>query len=486
MASSSNIGRGGGGLFLARPGLNPLPFIALAALAAGSARAEGMIASASVLRDLNTATSRLVERVSPAVVQVLVSGYGAAGGGERAGAAVVTRQHALGAGVIVDPDGYVLTNAHVVRGARRIVVVLPAADAGGAARGTTVNRRLFDARLVGADRMTDLALLKIAATGLPVLSLEDRSRVRQGELVFAIGSPEGLASTVTMGVVSAAARQAELESPMTFIQTDAPINPGNSGGALVDVEGHLVGINTFMLSDSGGSQGLGFAIPAPTARFIYDSLRKFGRVRRVEAGVTAQAITPALAGGLGLARDWGVLAADVALEGPARAAGLRTGDVIDAVDGRPIDSLAALYESLYLHPAQAPLKLGVLRGEQRLSLQVQASEAKDPEEALADLANPRDHLVRKLGILGVTVSGKLAGLVRLRSGTGVIVAARTLDATSIEAGLEVGDVIHEVNRTSVESVEALRSALRALKPGDPLVLQIERQESFHFLATEME
>jgi serine protease Do len=399
---------------------------------------------------------------------------------------VVTRQHALGAGVIVDPDGYVLTNAHVVRGARRIVVVLPAADAGGAARGTTVNRRLFDARLVGADRMTDLALLKIAATGLPVLSLEDRSRVRQGELVFAIGSPEGLASTVTMGVVSAAARQAELESPMTFIQTDAPINPGNSGGALVDVEGHLVGINTFMLSDSGGSQGLGFAIPAPTARFIYDSLRKFGRVRRVEAGVTAQAITPALAGGLGLARDWGVLAADVALEGPARAAGLRTGDVIDAVDGRPIDGLAALYESLYLHPAQAPLKLGVLRGEQRLSLQVQASEAKDPEEALADLANPRDHLVRKLGILGVTVSGKLAGLVRLRSGTGVIVAARTLDASSIEAGLEVGDVIHEVNRTSVESVEALRSALRALKPGDPLVLQIERQESFHFLATEME
>src|SRR6266404_538948 len=432
MTSSSNTGRGGGGLFRARPGFNPLPFIALAALAAGSARAGGVTASASVLRDLNTATTRLVERVSPAVVQVLVSGYGATDGGERAGAAVVTRQHALGAGVIVDPDGYVLTNAHVVRGARRIVVVLPAADAGGAARGTTVNRRLFDAHLVGA-----------------------------------------------------AARQAELESPMTFIQTDAPINPGNSGGALVDVEGHLVGINTFMLSDSGGSQGLGFAIPAPTARFIYDSLRKFGRVRRVEAGVTAQAITPALAGGLGLTRDWGVVVADVALEGPARAAGLRTGDVIDAVDDRPIDSLAALYESLYLHPAQAPLKLGVLRGEQGLSLQVQAGEAKDPGEALADLANPRDHLVRRLGILGVTVSGKLAGLVRLRSGTGVIVAARTLDATSIEAGLEVGDVIHEVNRTSVESVEALRSALRALKPGDPLVLQIERQESFHFLATEM-
>ncbi len=145
MTSSSNTGRGGG-LFRARPGFNPLPFIALAALAAGSARAGGVTASASVLRDLNTATSRLVERVSPAVVQVLVSGYGATDGGERAGAAVVTRQHALGAGVIVDPDGYVLTNAHVVRGARRIVVVLPSADAGGAARGTTVNRRLFDAQ----------------------------------------------------------------------------------------------------------------------------------------------------------------------------------------------------------------------------------------------------------------------------------------------------------------------------------------------------
>jgi serine protease Do len=334
--------------------------------------------------------------------------------------------------------------------------------------------------------MTDLALLKIAATGLPMLPLESRSRVRQGGLVFAIGSPEGLASTVTMGVVSATERQAELESPMTFIQTDAPINPGNSGGALVDVEGHLVGINTFIFSESGGSQGLGFAIPAPTARFVYDSLRKFGRVRRVEAGVRAQAITPALAGGLGLTRDWGVLVADVSLEGPARAAGLRTGDVIDTVDGRPIDSLAALSESLYLHSVETPVKLGVLRGDQGLVLEVRASEAKDPEELLADLANPRDHMVRKLGILGLTVSAKLAGLVRLRSGTGVIVAARTLDSTSIEAGLEVGDVIHEVNRTPIDSVESLRSALRALKPGDPLVLLIERQESFHFLATEME
>ena len=471
--------------FRARPA-NPLLLLVLAALASGSARAEGPTAGANVLRDLDTAASRLVDRMSPAVVQVLVSGYGTMDGSARAGAAVVTRQHALGSGVIVDPDGYVLTNAHVIRGARRIVVVLSSAAAGGAARGGTVKRRLFDATMVGTDRMTDLALLKIAATGLPVLPLESRSRVRQGGLVFAIGSPEGLASTVTMGVVSATERQAELESPMTFIQTDTPINPGNSGGALVDVEGHLVGINTFIFSESGGSQGLGFAIPAPTARFVYDSLRKFGRVRRVEVGVSAQAITPALAGGLGLTRDWGVLVADVSLEGPARLAGLRTGDIIDTVDGRPIDSLAALSESLYLHSVEAPVKLGVLRGDQRLVLEVRASEAKDPEETLADLANARDHMVRKLGILGLTVSTKLAGLVRLRSGTGVIVAARMLDGTSIDAGLEVGDVIHEVNRTPVDSVEALRSALRPLKPGDPLVLLIERQETFHFLATEME
>jgi serine protease Do len=439
-----------------------------------------------VLRELNAAAARLAERASPAVVQVQVTGFGASGERDRAGTTVLARQHGLGSGVVVDAAGYVLTNFHVVHGAQRIVVVLPPAAAGGAARGGTVRRRRFEAVVVGADRFTDLALLKIEATGLPVLPLSEHSRVRQGELVFAIGSPEGLESTVTMGVVGAAARQVQQESAMTFIQTDAPINPGNSGGALVDVEGRLVGINTFILSDSGGSQGLGFAIPAPTARFVYDSLRKWGRVRRVEVGVAAQPITPPLAKGLGLSRDWGVLVDDVTADGAAKASGLQGGDVIDQVDGHPIDSPASLTEALYLHPMDQPVKLDILRGDKALSLLVNAPEAKNKVEALADLVNTRDHFVRRLGILGLTVSNKLEGLVHLRNGTGVIVAARTLDATSVETGLEVGDVIHEVNRAPVESLEALRGALRGLKAGDALVLLIERHDLFQYLAAEME
>lgn len=468
--------------------------LALALLSlAGPSRAQAGTrpAASPILQDLNTAVSRLVAKVSPAVVQIRVTGYGPAGDPGGADGSFVARQRTIGSGVIVTPDGYVLTNEHVIHGAQRIQVVLPAPPDGEAASAKGGRQRIYEARVVGTQASIDLALLRIDATGLPTLPLDPSAKVRQGELVFAIGSPQGLASTVTMGVVSSSARQIDvvtpLPTPMLLIQTDAPINPGNSGGPLVNADGVLVGINTFIVSQSGGSQGLGFAIPAPMVKFAYDSLRQYGHVRRIEAGITAQAVTPTLATGLGLPRDWGVVVADVVPGSAASAAGVRPGDVIDTFDGHPVDSLPALTGALFLHHVGEPVKLGLLRGDEAISLTVNAPEAKQPTDLLADLANPDRGLVPRLGILGVDVSEKLRGIIPpLRIGTGVVVAARTVEAGASEVRLQPGDVIHALNRSPIESVDALRQAVLAVKPGEPVVLQIERQGRLTYLAFELE
>jgi serine protease Do len=451
------------------------------------ARAAG---GSPVLQELNTAVARLVTQVSPAVVQIRVTGYGPTGESGAEGP-LVSRQRTIGSGVIVDPGGYVLTNDHVIHGAQRIQVVLPGSPDGEGAGARGSRQRIFEAKVVGTQPSIDLALLRVNATGLPTLALDPSAKVRQGELVFAVGSPQGLASTVTMGVVSSAARQVDvptpLPTPMLLIQTDAPINPGNSGGPLVNVDGVLVGINTFIFSQSGGSQGLGFAIPAPMVRFAYDSLRKYGHVRRIEAGITAQAVTPTLAAGLGLSRDWGVVVSDVVPGAAASTAGVQTGDVIESFDGHAIDSLPALTGALFLHPVGEPVTLEVLRGDERVTLKVNAPEAMQPADQLADLANPDKGLVSRLGILGVDVSEKLRGILPpLRIPGGVVVAARTVEGTNTSIGLQPGDVIHAVNRAPIASLEALRQAIQALKPGEPVVIQVERQGRLAYLAFEID
>src|SRR5207244_1702500 len=181
---------------------------------------------------------------------------------------------------------------------------------------------VLNARVVGLDQEIDLAVLKVDTTGLPPLRFGDSDRLRKGQVVFAVGSPAGLTNSVTMGIVSSAHRQADPERPLVYIQTDAPINPGNSGGALVDGDGMLVGINTFIITRSGGSEGLGFAIPANIVQFVYRELRSYGHVHRSIIGVQAQEITPLLAQALGLPRNWGVILSDVVPGGPAAAAGL--------------------------------------------------------------------------------------------------------------------------------------------------------------------
>ena len=286
-----------------------------------------------LLQQLDSAIEELTARISPAVVQILVTGYAPLEREHQTQTALVGREQAIGSGVIVDSDGYIITNAHVVEGAQRIHVALPAPMGDSPDQIPPIGKqRILEARLIGMHKESDLALLKIEQTGLPTLTLGSRRPVHQGELVFAIGSPEGLQNSVTMGVVSSVGRQADPNRPMFYIQTDAPINPGNSGGPLVDTEGYVIGINTFILSEGGGSEGLGFAIPARIVKFVYESLRKYGHVHRIEIKAGAQTITPTLANGLALAQSWGVVIDDVTPGGPADAAGLQIGDIVLRAD----------------------------------------------------------------------------------------------------------------------------------------------------------
>jgi serine protease Do len=439
-----------------------------------------------VLQQLNSAIEQLTARISPAVVQVLVTGYGTQE--NRGEAALITRERAIGSGVIVDPEGYIMTNAHVVEGAQRIHVALPTpvvdfpdqiAPAG--------KQRVVEARLVGLHKETDLALIKIDQTDLPTLSLGSRRPVHQGQLVFAMGSPEGLENSVTMGVVSAVARQADPNRPMVYIQTDAPINPGNSGGPLVDTEGYVLGINTFILSSGGGSEGLGFAIPARVVQFVYENLRKYGHVHRVEIKAGAQTITEDLAKGLGLTRSWGVVIDDVTPGGPAEAAGLKISDIVVRADDRPIGTLPGFTAALYLHPLDQVLKLEILRGTEPKTLFIPVLEMKDPMDALSDLNVSRDNLISRLGILALDLNDDLRSIFgTLRSPAGVVVVGRVATFLSSTTGLQTGDVIHTVNQTPIDSVSSLRSALHEIKPHDSVALQVERGGGLQWLAFEAE
>jgi serine protease Do len=441
-----------------------------------------------VIQQLNAAIEQLASRISPAVVQVLVTSFGAVEDNSRGQTALLTREHVIGSGVIVDSSGYIITNAHVVEGAQRIHVALAMPSSSDPDQIAPVGKqRVVDARLVGLHKDTDLALLKIEETGLPTLAVGAHRAVHQGELVFAMGSPEGLENSVTMGVVSSVGRQADPSRPMVYIQTDAPINPGNSGGPLVDSEGYLIGINTFILSSGGGSEGLGFAIPARIVSFVYENLRKYGHVHRIEVKAGAQTITDPLAKGLGLAQNWGVVIDDVTPGGPAEAGGLKIGDIVFSADGRLIATLPAFTSALYLHPLDQALRLEVLRGRERKTLYIAAMEMKDSMDALSEISSSPDNLVNRLGILALDLNDDLRAMLgSLRNPAGVVVVARVADFLSSTTGLETGDVIHSVNQMPIDSLNSLRAALRRIKPHDPVVLQVERGGGFQWLAFEME
>jgi serine protease Do len=434
-------------------------------------------APSEVLRELDQALDDVAERVLPAVVQISVSGFGPSHK-QRDGESVIERQRGIGSGVIVDPSGYIVTNAHVVTGAQRIQVIMASVTTELVPFKTSLLRRqhTFEARLIGIHQFTDLALLKIEGTRLPFVPLREEYKARLGQTVLAVGSPEGLDHTVTRGIVSALGRQRELDHPMIYIQTDAPINPGNSGGALVDRNGNLLGINTFIYTQGGGSEGLGFAIPEPTVRFIYEELKQYGHVRQTVIGAKAQTITSTLAAGLKLPQDWGVIISDVVPGGPADKGGLKPKDIVLAVDNRVIDSLPKFAASLFLHRHDEPVQMDVLWGVETLKLYIPAVEARGGVERLSDLIDPQKSLIVPLGIFVLELDKAMAdSLSGLRSSTGVIVAGKVDYTPAIDVDLAAGDVVHSINGIQLTNTNHLRSELERFKTGDPVVLEIERQ-----------
>ena len=438
------------------------------------------------LHQLNASVESLVQRVSPSVVQISVTGYGSAENSNQGQASVVIgKQRSIGSGVIVDPEGYIVTNAHVLNGAERIEVVVPPANLGAASANEIVDGRgkSYDGRIIGRSPELDLAVLKIEAHGLPAVAIKKSIVSRQGEMVFAFGSPEGLRNTVTMGVVSSVARQPNPDSPLVYVQTDTPINPGNSGGPLVNSDGDLIGINTFILTTSGGNQGLGFAIPAGVVAYAYPQLLKYGHIHRPEMGVIAQTITPEIAAGLHLQRDFGVIASDVIPGGPADEAGLRMGDIILSVDGTPTANLPMFTSTLYTHTSGEHVNIEVLRGSNRVQLDVPLIDRPHKSDALAQAADPAKNLVPALGILAMELNLDLAKtLPDLRLPTGIIVAARTQGSGSEEIPLQTGDVIHGLNGTPITDLAGLRAGLEKLKPGDAVALQVEREEQMIYVS----
>jgi serine protease Do len=420
------------------------------------------------------------------VVQVLVTGYGLVderSRGDETGL-VIGRQHSIGSGAIIAPDGYIITNAHVVAGAKRVQVVLHRdATATGPVRSLAGEAsQTVDARVVGAASDIDLALLKVEVTGLRALPLADYDAIRQGELVFAFGSPEGLRNSVTMGVVSSVARQIDPDSPNIYIQTDAPVNPGNSGGPLVNVDGELVGLNTFILTESGGSQGLGFAIPSAIVASAYPQLRDYGHLHRGLVGISMQAITPALAAGLRLSRTAGVMVSDVVPDSAAEEAGVGVTDVVAMVNGKPVESVPMLALELSRSAPGDTVTLGLLRGTKTVSVNVTVRERPHPIDNLAGLADPEKNSIPRLDIVGIDIGDTTARLLPgLRISSGVFVAAHTQVSSGNEVPLVVGDVIHSVNSFAVRSVDGLRVLVDDAKADSELVLQIERNGQLLFV-----
>jgi len=434
------------------------------------------------LRALSNGVRQLVEQISPAVVQINAVGIAAV---ENSSVRLRTGR-STGSGVIVDADGYIVTNAHVVGNARRVQVMLAqsAAQPGQFQSVLKPSGKAMEAEVAGVDRETDIAVLKVAATGLPHLRFADSESIRQGDFVVAAGSPFGLDNSISMGIVSSVARQIRADDAVIYIQTDASVNPGNSGGPLLDSEGNIAGINTFILSQSGSNEGVGFAVPSNIVRAVYLQIRQYGRVRRGQVGVVAQTIGPSLAMALSLPQDWGVVVADVAAGGAAAAAGIEIKDIILTVNGKTMENARQFGVNIYQHAGQT-IKMEILRGERKLEKQVAVLERHPDPDRILSLLNGESNTIRKLGILVVELDAKVTPMLPpLRRLSGVVVAGLTSGSPDRKENLLPGDVIYECNNRRVRNIAELKTILAEIDAQAPIALHIERQGQLQFLLIE--
>ncbi len=380
------------------------------------------------------------------------------------------QQRALGSGVIVTTDGYILTNNHVVDGADEIKVEI-------------ADDRSFSAKLVGTDKASDLALLKVNASNLHAIALGNSEAVKVGDVVLAVGNPLGVGQTVTMGIISAKGRSTSVGDGgyEDFLQTDAPINHGNSGGALVNTRGELVGINSQILSNSDGNIGIGFAIPVNMAKNVMEQLRTKGKVTRAQLGVTVQGVTSEMAESLGLKQSTGAIVSSVASGSAAERAGVKRGDVIQSFNGQPVHDTNTLRNRVAEAGPGSTAELVVLRDGSEKRLSVKLDEANPEKSARARDGAPGTDDNTALGVTVAPLTPELAARAKApKDAHGLFVEDVNPDGRAAAAGIQPGDVIQEVNRQAVKSVDDLKSAVK--KSSDkPMLVLINRQGNDLFL-----
>jgi serine protease Do len=450
----------------------------------GAQAREAKLRNSNVLDQLNNSLKDLADRISPAVVDVQAWGYGIDDDdNNNSNTRTVVKQHVSGSGVILDASGYIITNAHVINGARRVRVILNPHRPPGMPVRTYMEAqgRAFDATVVGTHQETDLAVLKIKATDLPTVPLFNYENLRQGQMVIALGSPLGMRNAATIGIVSSIARQIDSDSNVVYIQTDAALNPGNSGGALVDTAGNLVGINAAMMS----GEKVGLAIPSDTVKFVYEQIRDSGRVRQGEIGLRFQTITSAIAAGLGLKRESGVIVSDARPGFPAEKAGVQPQDIIIAVDGKAVESAMEFANLCYRTKPGSHLRLRLLREGREIDVNVAVVERMSEPDTSTQVVDPEQNIIGTLGIMALTVDKEVADIVPgIREPSGVVVTGKMAKREGSEIALKIGDVIHAINGSPIRNIDETRTALSKVSPGAAVVLKIERQRRFLFLAFE--
>ena len=445
-------------------------------------------AQTSALKDFSKTLEELSDRTGRSVVQIFVRSYVTNDSTDQV-SDLLSKENSSGSGIIMSADGYILTNAHVVRGAHDVKVQLNIRmEKEAREQGDRSFNRPLTGTVVGIDRESDLAVVKIDKANLPFLKFGDSDQLKQGQIVLALGSPLGLDNSVSMGVVSGVSRQIKGDDPMVYIQTDAPINPGNSGGPLLDADGRVIGINTLIFTQSGGSEGIGFAIPSNIARQVYTQLKTKGHVHRAQLGIVGQTITPDMAEGLSLETDHGVVVSDLKPDGPAAHAGLQTDDIITGLNGRSVTSLHELEAYIFRLDPGTTVNLRVQRGEGELTLPVVTEEPSGGElDSLADMVDPTRNVVTELGIVGLDVTKEVLKLIpELRRPAGVVVAARKTNAPYSGPLLQAGDVIYEINRHVVNGVDALRKQLSHMTSGQAVVLLIERNGVLMYIPLQLD